>query len=233
MNALAAQLEYLEAASPFYRERIRGRRELAAIPFTTKQELRESQQRNPPFGEHLCASRDELVRLHVTSGHDGRARGDRAHAGRPRGELERRRRGVPDRRPATRRHRRALPQLRALRRRHRRPHGDRGVRGDGRAGRRRAVAAAARPDPAARHHRALRHALVPRLPRRERPRGGARSRRARAAPHRHRGRARRRPRRRPRRDRGGVGRERHRHVRHERRLVDDGRRVRAGRRACT
>ena len=51
-----------------------------AIPFTTKQELRESQQRNPPFGEHLCAPREELVRLHVTSGHDRRARGDRAHA---------------------------------------------------------------------------------------------------------------------------------------------------------
>ena len=71
MNALDAQLEYLEAASPFYRERIRGRRDLAAIPFTTKQELRESQQGNPPFGEHLCASREELVRLHVTSGTTG------------------------------------------------------------------------------------------------------------------------------------------------------------------
>ena len=71
MNALAAQLEYLEAASPFYRARIRGRRDLAGIPFTTKQELRESQQRNPPFGEHLCASREQLVRLHVTSGTTG------------------------------------------------------------------------------------------------------------------------------------------------------------------
>lgn len=71
MSALAEQLSYLEAASPFYRERIRGRRELAGIPFTTKADLRESQRRSPPFGEHLCAPRDELVRLHVTSGTTG------------------------------------------------------------------------------------------------------------------------------------------------------------------
>ncbi len=71
MSALDGQLDYLEAASPFYRERIRGRRALEDLPFTTKQELRESQQRSPPFGEHLCASREELVRLHVTSGTTG------------------------------------------------------------------------------------------------------------------------------------------------------------------
>jgi phenylacetate-CoA ligase len=71
VSALDAQLDYLEASSLFYRARIRGRRDLAAIPFTTKQELRESQQSRPPFGEHLCAPRQELVRLHVTSGTTG------------------------------------------------------------------------------------------------------------------------------------------------------------------
>ena len=71
MSALAAQLEYLEASSPFYGARIQGRRELAGIPFTTKQELRESQRSSPPFGEHLCARREDLVRLHVTSGTTG------------------------------------------------------------------------------------------------------------------------------------------------------------------
>ena len=70
-GALAAQLEYLEARSPFYRERIQGRRELTELPFTTKDELRESQRRSPPFGEHLCAAPEELVRLHVTSGTTG------------------------------------------------------------------------------------------------------------------------------------------------------------------
>ena len=71
MSALQDQLAYLEASSPFYAERIQGRRELDEIPFLTKDELRASQQRQPPFGEHLCASPDDLVRLHVTSGTTG------------------------------------------------------------------------------------------------------------------------------------------------------------------
>jgi phenylacetate-CoA ligase len=71
MTALDAQLDYLEATSPFYRERIRGRRTLEDLPLLTKQELRESQRRRPPFGEHLCAPLESLVRLHVTSGTTG------------------------------------------------------------------------------------------------------------------------------------------------------------------
>jgi phenylacetate-CoA ligase len=71
VSAVADQLAYLEASSPFYAERIRGRRELAGIPFLTKDELRASQQRQPPFGEHLCARPENLVRLHVTSGTTG------------------------------------------------------------------------------------------------------------------------------------------------------------------
>jgi phenylacetate-CoA ligase len=69
--ALHEQLEYLEATSSFYRDRIRGRRRLEDLPFTTKDELRESQRRSPPFGEHLCAASADLVRLHVTSGTTG------------------------------------------------------------------------------------------------------------------------------------------------------------------
>ena len=78
MNALQQQLEYLEASSPFYRERLRGVRErvrtpadLAELPFTTKEELREGQRADPPFGPHLCAPRERLVRVHVTSGTTG------------------------------------------------------------------------------------------------------------------------------------------------------------------
>ncbi|HYH90678.1 MAG TPA: AMP-binding protein [Solirubrobacteraceae bacterium] len=71
MSRLVQQLEYLEASSAFYRARIRGRRELADLPFTTKDELRASQHREPPFGEHLCARPEDLVRLHVTSGTTG------------------------------------------------------------------------------------------------------------------------------------------------------------------
>jgi phenylacetate-CoA ligase len=78
VNALQQQLEYLGAASPFYHERLRGLRgrirtpaELAELPFTTKEELREGQRAEPPFGPHLCAPRERLVRMHVTSGTTG------------------------------------------------------------------------------------------------------------------------------------------------------------------
>jgi phenylacetate-CoA ligase len=78
VNALRRQLEYLEATSPFYRERLQGVRErirqpadLALLPFTTKEELREGQRADPPFGPHLCAAPERLVRMHVTSGTTG------------------------------------------------------------------------------------------------------------------------------------------------------------------
>jgi len=76
VNALRQQLEYLEASSPFYAERLRGvpvesPADLPRLPFTTKEELREGQRREPPFGPHLCAPAERLVRMHVTSGTTG------------------------------------------------------------------------------------------------------------------------------------------------------------------
>ncbi|MBA3261257.1 MAG: AMP-binding protein [Thermoleophilaceae bacterium] len=78
MSALRDQLEYLEGSSPFYAERLRGLREhvrtaadLPRLPFTTKEELREGQRREPPLGPHLCAPSERLVRIHVTSGTTG------------------------------------------------------------------------------------------------------------------------------------------------------------------
>jgi phenylacetate-CoA ligase len=78
VSALQEQLAYLEASSSFYAERLRGVREhvrtaadLRLLPFTTKDELRDGQRRNPPLGQHLCAPRDRLVRMHVTSGTTG------------------------------------------------------------------------------------------------------------------------------------------------------------------
>jgi phenylacetate-CoA ligase len=68
---IGAQLAWMERASPFYAERIAGRRELTDLPFTTKEELRASQAADPPFGLHLCAPRESLVRMHVTSGTTG------------------------------------------------------------------------------------------------------------------------------------------------------------------
>jgi phenylacetate-CoA ligase len=76
VSALREQLAYLEAASSFYAERLRGARvstpaDLARLPFTSKEELREGQRRDPPFGPHLCAPPARLVRVHVTSGTTG------------------------------------------------------------------------------------------------------------------------------------------------------------------
>jgi len=71
VSALQEQLAYLEASSPFYAERLRGVTDLSQLPFTTKEELREGQRADPPFGPHLCAPPAQLVRMHVTSGTTG------------------------------------------------------------------------------------------------------------------------------------------------------------------
>jgi phenylacetate-CoA ligase len=75
-GALQVQLAYLARSSAFYRERLAGTRvsgaaDLAALPFMTKADVRALQAADPPFGEHLCAPQERLVRLHVTSGTTG------------------------------------------------------------------------------------------------------------------------------------------------------------------
>ena len=65
---LQRQLEHLRA-SEFYAERASAPFE--EIPFLTKAQLRESQRRTPPFGDHLCVPETDLVRMHVTSGTTG------------------------------------------------------------------------------------------------------------------------------------------------------------------
>jgi phenylacetate-CoA ligase len=78
VSVLQDQLAYLEASSAFYAERLRGVRshvrtaaDLPRVPFTTKEDLRDGQRADPPFGPHLCAPRERLVRMHVTSGTTG------------------------------------------------------------------------------------------------------------------------------------------------------------------
>ena len=77
-----AQLAYLLDRSPFYREKLAaagfasaaaagGLGEIARLPFTEKDELRASRAPGNPFGAHLCASRDEIVRIYSTSGTTG------------------------------------------------------------------------------------------------------------------------------------------------------------------
>jgi phenylacetate-CoA ligase len=74
---LAEQLRYVRTASAFYRRKLGdgpdvSAEDFAALPFTTKDELRKAQAADPPFGEIRAASQTAIVRLHVTSGTSGR-----------------------------------------------------------------------------------------------------------------------------------------------------------------
>ncbi len=78
---LSRQLEYVYARSPFYQRKfreanltpdeIRSTDDLSRLPFTTKAELRESQEREPPFGDYLAAPRGSVMTVHRTAGSTG------------------------------------------------------------------------------------------------------------------------------------------------------------------
>jgi phenylacetate-CoA ligase len=72
---LREQIDYLRERSPFYAARLDGPirtvADLRHVEFLTKDELREGQRARPPFGLHLCAPPERLVRMHVTSGTTG------------------------------------------------------------------------------------------------------------------------------------------------------------------
>jgi phenylacetate-CoA ligase len=76
------QIDYLFGWSAFYREKLRstgfpdaasvgGLDDIARLPFTEKDEIRASQAEAPPFGRHLAADPDRLVRVYSTSGTTG------------------------------------------------------------------------------------------------------------------------------------------------------------------
>ena len=79
---LSRQLQYVYARSPFYQRKFRlsglgpddigSAEDLSRLPFTTKAELRESQEREPPFGDYLAATQPTVARVHRTSGSTGR-----------------------------------------------------------------------------------------------------------------------------------------------------------------
>lgn len=79
---LRDQMAYVYGHSTMYKDkfalagipkdRIKDVRDLALLPFTTKQELRESQERLAPFGDFLAAPGDNVNRVHRTSGTTGR-----------------------------------------------------------------------------------------------------------------------------------------------------------------
>ena len=74
-HLLRDQLDRLTSSSAFYAERLAGRgrtlSDLPHLPLLTKADLRDSQRRRPPLGEHLCVPVEQLVRIHVTSGTTG------------------------------------------------------------------------------------------------------------------------------------------------------------------
>ncbi len=78
---LADQFEYLWARSTFYQRKfgaaglrpgsVRTLDELQLVPFTTKQELRDSLKAAPPFGEHLAAPMADVIQMQASSGTTG------------------------------------------------------------------------------------------------------------------------------------------------------------------
>jgi len=78
---LAEQIRYCYERAPFYRRKldVAGVRptdisleNLGDIPFTTKEELRDSQAENPPYGDFACVDAIEISRVHLSSGTTGK-----------------------------------------------------------------------------------------------------------------------------------------------------------------
>ncbi|MGH9497673.1 MAG: phenylacetate--CoA ligase family protein [Terriglobales bacterium] len=79
---LARQLDYLFSHSLFYQEKFgaagirrkdfRRLRDLERFPFTTKEELRESQRVQPPLGKHIATGIKNVIRVHSSTGTTGR-----------------------------------------------------------------------------------------------------------------------------------------------------------------
>jgi phenylacetate-CoA ligase len=76
------QIAYLFDHSPFYRDKLNGAGfrsadavgsldDLADLPFTTKDELRQSQAEQAPLGAHCAAPMERIARIYSTSGTSG------------------------------------------------------------------------------------------------------------------------------------------------------------------
>jgi len=78
---LRRQVDHLWAHSPFYQRKFRAAglapdalrtiEDLQRVPFTTKQELRDSLRAAPPFGEHLAVPLADVVQMQASSGTTG------------------------------------------------------------------------------------------------------------------------------------------------------------------
>jgi phenylacetate-CoA ligase len=82
LRRLRSQLNYCYEKSAFYREKwdaagfdpraISSLADLRRAPLLRKHELRAEQAAHPPFGRYLCVGREEVARIHGTSGTTGR-----------------------------------------------------------------------------------------------------------------------------------------------------------------
>src|SRR5919108_4208727 len=72
------QVAHARARSPFYRRKLAGAPtvktldDLARLPFTTKDELKENQAAKPPWGDVLAVPFEDVLRIHMTSATTGR-----------------------------------------------------------------------------------------------------------------------------------------------------------------
>jgi phenylacetate-CoA ligase len=82
LDKLRRQLAYVVDRSPFYARkfadagfdasRLGNLDDLRHAPFTTKEELRESQIASPPLGDYAAADLRDVIRIHSSSGTTGR-----------------------------------------------------------------------------------------------------------------------------------------------------------------
>jgi phenylacetate-CoA ligase len=80
VGAWERQFRRLRESSPFYARKWReagtgasfvSLADLTALPFTTKEELRQALDEDPPFGSNLCVTPDQVKRVYQTSGTTG------------------------------------------------------------------------------------------------------------------------------------------------------------------
>lgn len=82
LSRFKKQLAYVYEKSPMYRKKlddagidpgdIETYEDVRKVPFTTKEELRESQDRQPPWGDFLCIPPEQGVRVFQTTGTTGK-----------------------------------------------------------------------------------------------------------------------------------------------------------------
>jgi phenylacetate-CoA ligase len=79
LRRVQALLEEILPRNPFYARKLGSTRQIASwdefrrLPFTTKQEIAEDQERAPPYGTNLTYPLERYTRFHQTSGTTGRS----------------------------------------------------------------------------------------------------------------------------------------------------------------